>query len=93
MRRRRRWYNLVGAGKQEKKTGRDAMAEPTSAASDSVGAADAHQTPFGKVPTRAERVEAAMGKFAWVPFSSEDLVREKQEELEQEEPKPRNRGQ
>jgi hypothetical protein len=69
------------------------MAEPASAASDSVGAVEPHQTLIGKLPTRAERVCAAMGKFAWVPFSSEDLAREKQEELEQEERKPRNRGQ
>jgi hypothetical protein len=69
------------------------MAEPTSASSDSVGAAEPHPTPIGRLPTRAERVEAAMGKFAWVPFSSEDLVREKQEELGLESRKPRNRGQ
>jgi len=26
-----------------------------------------------------------MGKFAWIPFSSDDLIRKKQEELELEE--------
>ena len=26
-----------------------------------------------------------MGKFAWIPFSSDDYIREKQEEIELEE--------
>jgi hypothetical protein len=43
------------------------------------------QIPVGKVPTRAERVRAAMGKYAWIPFSSDDHVREKRAELELDE--------
>jgi hypothetical protein len=69
------------------------MAEPTPAASDPVGAAEPHQIPIGRLPTRAERVEAAMGKFAWVPFSSEELIREKREELDRECGKTPNRRQ
>jgi hypothetical protein len=45
------------------------------------------QPPVGRIPTRAERVRAACGKFAWIPFSSEDHIREKQEEIELEESK------
>ena len=32
-----------------------------------------------------QRIEAAMGKYADVPFSSEDLIRERREEVEREE--------
>jgi len=60
------------------------MAEPR-ATSDRAVAPGQAQLPLGRIPTRAERVEAAMGMFAWVPFSSEDKVREKQEEIELEE--------
>ena len=60
------------------------MPEPTSTP-EHLGSAEHHQAPVGRVPTRAERVHAAMGKFAWIPFSSDDLIRKKQEELELEE--------
>ena len=43
--------------------------------------------PVGRIPTRAERVNALCGKYAWIPFSSEDHIREKQEEIELEESK------
>lgn len=34
---------------------------------------------------RCERIRAITGKYAWVPYSSEDLIREKQEERVREE--------
>ena len=60
------------------------MAEPI-LTPDCAGTAAPAQIPIGKLPTRAERVHAARGKFAWVPFSSDDHVREKQEEIQREE--------
>ena len=62
------------------------MAEPTSA-SNHVSIPEHPSPPVGKLPTRAERVHALCGKYAWIPFSSEDHIREKQEEIEQEEAK------
>ena len=43
------------------------------------------KSPLPKPLTRAERVRALWGKYAWVPFSSDDLVRKKQEEIKLEE--------
>ena len=60
------------------------MAETTST-TQSLDAPKETQFPVGRLSTRAERVHALMGKFAWIPFSSDDYVREKQEELEREE--------
>ena len=59
------------------------MAEPIST-SEQLNIPEHPQAPVGKVPTRAERVRALMGKFAWIPFSSDDHIREKQEEREQQ---------
>lgn len=47
------------------------------------------QPPVGRLPTRAERVHAAMGSFAWIPFSSDDHIREKREELARDEQRER----
>jgi hypothetical protein len=55
------------------------MAEPTSA-SNHVSVPELPSPPVGKLPTRAERVHAARGKFAWIPFSSDDHIREKERE-------------
>jgi hypothetical protein len=59
------------------------MAESTLTPGCAVEAAP-QEVPVGKLPTRAERVHAARGKFAWVPFSSDDHIREKQEEIQRE---------
>jgi hypothetical protein len=60
------------------------MAEPIPA-SEPLNIPEHPQLPVAKVPTRAERVRAAMGKFAWIPFSSDDHIRKKQEEIGREE--------
>jgi hypothetical protein len=60
------------------------MAEPTTT-SNCIETTATSQVPVGKLPTRAQRVHAARGKFSWVPFSSDDHVDEKQEEIQQEE--------
>jgi hypothetical protein len=59
------------------------MAEPISTSDQSI--TQPPQVPPPRIPTRAERVEAAMGKFAWIPFSSDDHIRRKQEEIKLEE--------
>lgn len=43
------------------------------------------EAPLPEPMTRAERVKALRGKYAWIPFSSDDHVREKHEEMEREE--------
>jgi hypothetical protein len=43
------------------------------------------EAPLPKPLTRAERVRALRGKYAWIPFSSDDHVREKHEEMQREE--------
>ena len=60
------------------------MAEPIST-SDRAAVPGQAQLPPGRIPTRAERIHAARGMFAWIPFSSDDKIREKQEEIELEE--------
>ena len=60
------------------------MAEPIST-SGQLSVPEHPQFPVGRLPTHAERVHAAMGKFAWIPFSSDDHIREKHEELDREE--------
>jgi hypothetical protein len=42
------------------------------------------EAPLPKPLTRAERIRALRGKYAWVPFSSDDHVRRKREEMERE---------
>ena len=37
--------------------------------------------------TRAERVRALRGKYAWIPFSSEDFIQEKHREIDAEDKK------
>lgn len=37
--------------------------------------------------THAERVDAVCGKYAWIPFSSDDFIAEKHKEIELEERK------
>lgn len=49
-----------------------------------------HMPPTSEAPvvrplTRVERVRALRGKYAWIPCSSEDYIREKRGEFEQEE--------
>jgi hypothetical protein len=68
------------------------MAEPISTP-ESLHIPEVPPPPVGRVPTRAERVRAAMGKFAWIPFSSDDHIREKQEELDREDRAQRDREQ
>jgi excisionase family DNA binding protein len=53
--------------------------------------AERHEKGHGEKPSaapieagQAEQVRAIAGKYVHVPFSSEDLIREKQEELRQE---------
>ncbi len=60
------------------------MSEPTPTADQSHAGATAARVP-ARVPTRAERVRALAGKYAWIPFSSDDYIREKRKELEREE--------
>lgn len=43
--------------------------------------------PLGRIPTRAERVRALCGKYASIPSTSEDYIREKQNEIELEDSK------
>jgi|WetSurMetagenome_2_1015567.scaffolds.fasta_scaffold2100741_1 hypothetical protein len=43
------------------------------------------EAPLPEPLTRAERVRALRGKYAWIPFSSDDHVREKHEEMDREE--------
>jgi hypothetical protein len=58
---------------------------------DNLLSSEPSEHPAGRLPTRAERVHALMGKYAWIPFSSDDHVREKQEELEREKRKQEER--
>ncbi|MFZ1935013.1 MAG: hypothetical protein WCB27_13350 [Thermoguttaceae bacterium] len=60
------------------------MAEPISA-SEQGRTPELPQVRAETTLTRAERIRAIRGKYAWIPFSSDDHVREKQEELEREE--------
>ena len=60
------------------------MIEPAST-SDQAGMKEHPQTPVGRIQTRADRIRAARGKFAWIPFSSDDHIRQKQEEIKIEE--------
>ena len=66
------------------------MSEPTTTP-EHLDASKYPQPPLGRLPTRAERINAAMGKFAWIPFSSDDYVREKRNELDREERKQEER--
>jgi hypothetical protein len=43
------------------------------------------ELPLPKPSTRAERVRALRGKYAWIRVSSDDLVRRKHEEMKREE--------
>ena len=60
------------------------MAEPDINPNPIQTPAPADRAPL-KPSSRAERVRAARGKFAFVPFSSEDHAREKEREIAREE--------
>ena len=60
------------------------MSEPTAPHGETSLPAASHP-PLPKALTRAERVRALRGKYAWIPFSSDDYAREKRKETEREE--------
>jgi hypothetical protein len=56
----------------------------TAAISGNVNMPTDQKPPLPEPLSRAERVRALRGKYAWIPFSSDDLAREKQKEIERE---------
>ena len=60
------------------------MSEPTAISSD-MNMSTPQKPPLPEPLSRAERVRALRGKYAWIRFSSDDLMREKREEIKREE--------